>query len=155
LDSSADSGLQPAGHDSPAQINYLSQETSMITTNTDNRFRGLIAAALIGVFFSSLVALPASADGIEPPHVTVKYGDLDISRSQGANALYGRLHMAAEIVCTTIVGSDLSARMHLDACVNKAVADAVTEVNQPALLAIYNAKTAKAQPIRVASRQSP
>jgi UrcA family protein len=112
----------------------------MSATITANRFISLIATALFGVFSSSFAALPAAADGFEPLKETVKFGDLDISRPKGAAVLYSRIRAAAEKVCSPLDRGDLSAKMHFNACINKAVADAVTAVNEPALLAIYIAK---------------
>ena len=120
---------------------------------TANRFRSLIATSLFSVLSSSLAALPAAADGFEPLKVTVKFGDLDISHPQGAAVLYLRIRAAAQNVCSPFDGRGLSAKMHLDACVKKAVADAVTTVDKPALFAVYSAKTGKTLPARVASLQ--
>jgi UrcA family protein len=125
----------------------------MNTMTTANRFHSLIAASLFSVLSSSLAALPAAAGSFEPPKVIVKFGDLDISHPQGAAALYGRIRAAAQNVCSPFDGSGLSAKMHLDACVHKTVADAVSAVDEPALLAVHNAKMGKAVPARVASLQ--
>jgi UrcA family protein len=129
-------------------------ETTMNTMATANRFRSLIATALFGVLSSSLAALPAAADSFEPLQVTVMFGDLDVSHSQGAAVLYRRIFAAAEKVCSPYDGGGLSNKMQRDACVNKAIVDAVTAVNQPALLAVYSAKTGKALFARVASVQN-
>jgi UrcA family protein len=122
---------------------------------TASRFQSLIGIALFSILSSSLAALPAAADSVEPLKVTVKFGDLDVSKPQGAAALYGRIHSAAEKVCSPFDGRDLSRKMHLNACVHKAVADAVTEVNEPALLAVYSAKVGKTLPVRVVSLRNP
>jgi UrcA family protein len=125
----------------------------MNTMTPTNRFHSLIAASLFGVLSSSLAALPAAADGFELLKETVKFGDLDISHPQGAAVLYHRIRAAAQNVCSPFDGSGLSAKMHLDACVKKAVADAVTTVDEPALFAVYSAKMGKTVPARVASLQ--
>jgi UrcA family protein len=129
----------------------FSQETTMITVN---RFQGLIAVSFLGVLSSGLAALPAVADGTEPPKVTVKFGDLDILHEPGAAVLYRRIRAAALEVCSPFDGSGLPAKAHLNACVNTAVADAVTAVGKPALLDVYNAKTGGIMPARVASLQN-
>jgi UrcA family protein len=120
---------------------------------TADRFHSLIAASLFCVLSSGLAALPAAADSFEPLKVTVKFGDLDISHPQGAAVLYLRIRAAAQDVCSPLDGSGLSAKMHMDACVKKAVADAVTKVDKPALFAVYSAKMGKIKPARVASLQ--
>jgi UrcA family protein len=118
---------------------------------TANRFHSLIATSLFCVLSSGLAALPAAADSFEPLKVTVKFGDLDVSHPQGAAVLYRRIRAAAQSVCSPYDGSGLSAKMLLDACVNKAVADAVATVDKPALFAVYSAKMGKTMPARVAS----
>lgn len=119
-----------------------------------NRLNSLIVASLFGVLSSGLAALPAAADSFEPLKVTVKFGDLNISNRQGAAVLYGRIRAAAQNVCSPFDGRDLSAKVHLDACVKKAIADAVTAVDEPALFAVYSTKTGKTVPTRVASLQN-
>jgi UrcA family protein len=121
---------------------------------TANRFHSLIATSLFCVLSSGLAALPAAADSSEPLQVTVKFGDLDVSHPQGAAGLYLRIRAAARTVCSPYDGRGFSAKMLLDACVNKAIADAVTQVDKPALFAIYSAKRGKAMPARVASLQN-
>jgi UrcA family protein len=125
----------------------------MNTPTTGNRFRSLIATALFGVLSSGLVALPAAADSLERLQVTVKFGDLDVSIPQDASMLYRRIRAAADKVCV-FAGGDLSARMHQQACLDKAVADAVTAVNEPALMAVYRVKTGKPLLARVVSEQN-
>lgn len=65
------------------------------------------------------------------------------------------LPAAALNVCSPFDGSrGLSAKMQLDACVKKALADAVTAIDKPALFAVYSAKMGKTLPARVASLQN-
>jgi len=123
----------------------------MNTMTTANRFHSLIATAFFSVLSANLAVLPAAADSVVPPTVTVKFGDLDVSHPQGAAVLYGRIRVAAETVCSPYDRSGLSAKLHLDACVKRAVADAVTAVNEPALFAVYSAKMGKTAPVRIAS----
>jgi UrcA family protein len=131
---------------------------TMTTMTTASRFQSLIGIALFSILSSGLPALPAAADSVAPLQVTVKLGDLDISKPQGAAVLYGRIRSAAEKVCFPFKSRDLrdlSAKMHLDACIQKVVVNAVTAVNEPTLLAVYSAKTGKTLPVRVASLQNP
>ena len=125
----------------------------MNTMTTARRFQSLMSIALVCIFSFGLPALPVAADSFAPLKVTVKFGDLEISRPQGAAALYGRIRSAAEKVCSPFEGPGLWAKAHLDACIHKAVADAVIAVNEPALLAVYSAKLGKTQPARVTSLQ--
>jgi UrcA family protein len=106
--------------------------------------RSWIGAAVCGVLSVSVAAPPLAAGNLLPLHTVVKYGDLDISDPNGAAVLYGRIHNAAEIVCSPYdLSGSLSAKFRFNACINEAVAVAVTEVNEPELLAVYVAKTGK------------
>ena len=126
----------------------------MNTMTTAKRFHRLIAASLFSVLSASLAAQPAAADSFEPLKETVKFGDLDISHPQGAAALYQRIRAAAQNVCSPLDGGGLSAKTRLEACAKRAVADAVKMVDEPALFAVYSAKTGKTLPARVASLQN-
>ena len=126
----------------------------MNTMTTANRCLSLIATALFGLLSSSITALPAAADSFEPLQVTVKFGDLDVSNPTGATVLYSRIKAAAATVCSPFEGIALSAKIRLHACVKSAIADAVTKVNQPALAAVYGAKTENTSSATVASLQN-
>jgi UrcA family protein len=70
---------------------------------------------------------------------TVKFGDLNVSTSAGAEALYGRIHAAAKRVCT--LSNDLWARYRMLPCITSAEAKAIEKVNLPQLTAYYQSKT--------------
>lgn len=114
--------------------------------------RSLIAAAIFSALASVFTAASA-ADSADARQVVVKYGDLNVSNPLGAAALYGRIRTAAESVCPPFERSDLASKARMDACVHKAVSDAVTEINQPALFSIYNAKNKTPVPILLAAEQ--
>ena len=70
----------------------------------------------------------------------VGYGDLDVATASGAKTLYLRIRYAAETLC----GSAATwGKKEGDACVNKAVNDAVARVDAP-LLTQYNQLHSKA-----------
>jgi UrcA family protein len=121
------------------------------TLTTANGLHSLIAATLFGMLSASFVALPAAADSFEPTTATVKYTDFNLSNSRDGAVLYRRIRTAAETICSPYdhTGS-LSSQMHFNTCVNKAVENAVSKTNEPALIAIYSAKTGTLAP-RVAS----
>jgi len=125
------------------QLLQFAAEMTMNTKTTVNRFRTEIARALLGAFASSLVVLPAAADSVAAPTITVKYCDLDISNRRGAAVLYTRIQAAAERLCSPYDGSGIVAKMRKDACVNDIVASAVSKVNKSALSAVYSSKTGK------------
>jgi UrcA family protein len=66
----------------------------------------------------------------EVPTKTVSFRDLDLSTSQGAQALYVRLKDAAREVCA---GAELA---EFDACRARAIEDAVKDVGSPLLSAV-------------------
>ena len=78
---------------------------------------------------------------------TVKFTDLNVSTSEGAQALYGRIHAAAWRVCSNNSGDPLFQQAARD-CARKAEAKAIETVNQPQLTAFYRMKTGnKTQPL--------
>jgi UrcA family protein len=125
----------------------------MNTMTTSTPCRSLIAAAIFSALASVFTVVSAAADSTDAPHVVVKYGDLNVSNPLGAAALYGRIRRAADSVCPRYERSDLASKARKDACVHKAITDAVTTVNQPALVAEYNANNRSPLPIMLASGQ--
>ena len=123
-----------------------------MNTIPSTRFRGLIAAAIVSALASSFSVVGAAADGTDVPTAIVKYADLNLASSQGATALYGRIRAAAETVCRSFDGRALSSQMRKHACVNKAIADAVTQVGEPGLFAVYNAKHTTPLPANLVSQ---
>ena len=120
------------------------------------RIRRLIATAIVGAVASSFAVVCAAADDIETVSVVVKFGDLNVSNPQGAATLYGRIATAAHNVCGSAASSDVfhhGSQARVDACVRKAIADAVTRVGQPELFAVYNTKNRQPLPITVAAAQ--
>jgi UrcA family protein len=128
------------------------QETTMNTMTTSTQLRGLIATAILGALAGCFAGVSAAADS-DARSMTVKYGDLDLSNPQGAATLYRRIVQAARAVCDPADYSPwyLSAE---HSCVNKAVADAVTKVGEPRLIAVYNAKNNQPLPFTVATAQN-
>lgn len=121
--------------------------------NTTLNFRRLFAVAALGTFAAgfSVAAPDQSADA---PQVIVKYADLAVSTPQGAATLYHRIFGAAISVCRPLDDSSLDSKKVMDACIHKAVADAVAKVNEPALSAVYRAKNpAAAFPVLAAGNR--
>jgi UrcA family protein len=114
-------------------------------------FRTVIATALIGAIASSLAVLPAVADSFDAAQITVKYGDVNLANSQGVATLYSRIQAAAKSVC--LQGSGAEPIVHREACVDKAILGAVSNVNNSALTAMYSKKTGKEMPSQLASVQ--
>lgn len=112
----------------------------MNTTAHPIRIRGLIATAVLSVLASSFTSVCSAGDNSDIPKVIVKYGDLNVSDRQGAAALLRRIRGAAGAVCPAFDRSGLEFKIRMDACVHRAVAEAVAKVNQPQLFAVYSEK---------------
>ena len=102
-----------------------------------NRFTATILMATLATAGSQFsVAGPP-----DPPRVTVRYADLDLSRHEGAQALYRRLQGAAQQVCGPFDGRDLNSAALHRACLAQAITEAVVKVDQPLLTAFWQSKT--------------
>jgi UrcA family protein len=126
-----------------------------MNTSTTSTFNPRVVALSIFVALASTSSLVCSAS--EPGdslQVKVKYADINVSSAQGATTLYNRIHMAAESVCKPLISRDLAFKRLSDTCIHNAMAAAVKDVGQPALSAVYNAKTEVSKPIVLASSQT-
>jgi len=101
--------------------------------------RHVITASIVATLTAGFA--PAASAGEEPRSITVKFGDLNIATAEGAAALYTRIRTAARLVC-----SQPDPLWNTRSCVDKAIADAVTKVNQPALFAVYNSQNKPSLP---------
>jgi UrcA family protein len=117
-----------------------------MNTITSTSLRTLVAGAILSALALSFATVSSADEGTTPPQVIVKFADLDVSTSQGAVVLYGRIHSAAVNVCWRTYDSDLAYKLNKDACLQKVIADAVTHVNQPALSAVFASKYSMPQP---------
>jgi UrcA family protein len=87
-------------------------------------FLSLAGAAIGG---TALASEPTAASTVTYP---VGYSDLDVSTAKGAKTLYLRIRYAAETVCESAA---TWGKKEGDACVNKAVNDAVARISAPRL----------------------
>jgi UrcA family protein len=120
--------------------------------NTTNFATRLIAGAIFTTLLSSLSSIASASQGMDFSPKTVQYTDLSVSTTQGAATLYNRIRNASEEVCSPLDHGDLSSKMHAKACMHKAIADAVGQVNQPALTAVYNARNGGSLPMIAAAK---
>jgi UrcA family protein len=121
---------------------------------TTIRFRSVIATALFSAVASSLAVLPAVADNVDAHQITVKYGDLNLSIPRGAATLYSRIQAAAKDNCRQFEGPGIQAILQYNGCVDEGIVGAVTQVNNPALYAVYSAHAGKEVPTRLTSLQN-
>lgn len=103
-----------------------------------------IAAMGAALATSFALAMPASAAGRPEGVVTrvVKYGDLNLNTTEGAQALYDRLYKASWRVCRDVIGgSGIAALQDRSVCMREVVEAAVRDVNKPTLTAVHQGKT--------------
>ena len=113
--------------------------------------RTLAVGAILSALALSFATVSSAEEDVTPPQVIVKYADLDVSTSKGAVALYGRIHGAADDVCSRMYTSTEAYRWRKNACLQKVIADAVTRVNEPALSAVFASKFSVSAPVVLAA----
>ena len=86
----------------------------------------LSATMLVGV-------TQAAAPGDNFPRQAVTFKDLSLNSNAGIQVLYKRIQGAANQVCGDVDGRDLVVARAHEACVGRAVADAVAAVNNQML----------------------
>jgi UrcA family protein len=104
-----------------------------------------IPCAMLAILLGPLSACAdvyAAQPGYEFATRTVKYGDLDLTRTAGAVALYSRIQAAARTVCEPVSSS---ARLESVAitrrCMDQSITRAVADVNAPALTSYHLTRT--------------
>src|SRR6202051_1408200 len=119
----------------------------MNTSSPSTGLRGLIATAIFGALASSFSAVSA----VDPSaaSITGKYADLNLASPSGALVLYERIRAAAQSACNYFWFETDADEAR---CVQNAIANAVTKVNQPALSAVYNTKYKILVPSRLVSQ---
>ena len=80
----------------------------------------------------------------------VRFHDLDLSRMDGAAALYSRIRGAARIVCEPLDSRDIGFSAGYRICMEGAIADAVRRVNRPLLSQYHQWRTKGASPVQLA-----
>jgi UrcA family protein len=105
---------------------------------------GFFALAGTAIGGTALAQQPAGAEA--PTHQSVsypvRYSDLDVSQLKGAKTLYLRIRYAAETLCESAA---TWGKKEGEACVNKAVNDAVARVNAPLLTQYSELRSKSAQ----------
>jgi UrcA family protein len=91
-----------------------------------------IKNAVMGVAVAAAM-LVGVAQGAEAPTKTVRYEDVNLNTDAGVQVLYKRIRGAANQVCGDYEMRDPAVAQAHKACVDRAVADAVTTVNNQML----------------------
>ncbi len=111
-----------------------------------NRFYALSASCcflafeLSGCVSGAAQNLPNSEGVLQK---SVSYVGLDLNSVTGAQVLLRRLKSAAEQVCEPLEGHGLVQRYHWRECYERALADAVRQVNHPQVTMLYDASEKK------------
>ena len=126
--------------------------------NTQSNLVKIVAASAFALSYtasSTNAADQPPVDEASREQVTypVGYSDLDVSKVKGAKVLYLRILYAAETLCQNAATWGKSDR---EACMRKAVNDAVARVNVPLLTKYYElrSKGDKAGLVQLAKAQS-
>jgi UrcA family protein len=104
------------------------------------------------VVTASAIASLALAD--QPQTTVVKYADLDVNHAEGAAVLYKRLLNAARTVCYPLSSDrklEMQTQARYEACITKAVNDAIAKVDRAALTE-YAMSKGSPSAIKLASR---
>ncbi len=92
------------------------------------RFITLASASILAL---AILSPSQAAEG--PQSRTVQFADLDLTREEGAAALFSRVRSAAKSVCDGYISRDLIRRQLYIDCYATAMSNAVATVNEPAL----------------------
>lgn len=99
-----------------------------------------------------LTTIAASADERTGPETrAIEFGQLNTNSATGAEELYQRIRVAAQQVCASARGVPVSVTLQYRTCVDRALANAVRQLDQPLVTEAYNKRT-KSGTTRVASR---
>jgi UrcA family protein len=99
----------------------------------------------VAVVIAAVVVGAAQAAEAQPPEQVVDFKDLNLNSDAGIQALYKRIHGAADQVCGTVDGKDLQILQAHKACVAQATADAVATVNNQMLTQTATVTVAQAR----------
>jgi UrcA family protein len=113
--------------------------------------RTAIPCALLAILTGSLSVAVAADEPGEVAKRTVKFADLDLTRSAGVAALYARITRAAAEVCEPTDIRVLDMVMTPLQCKAQSVERAIAAVNVRALTSYYLAK--KERTLRLAQRK--
>ena len=109
-----------------------------MSSNIQTINRAFLAYSTVMLLARVFIVSSAFADD-QAQTETVGFQDLNVATPAGAEALYRRIHAAAERVCSPPAGWGEQIRAH--ACARTVVAQAVEKLNLPALTAYHQKKT--------------
>jgi len=99
---------------------------------------GLVALSCAATSTMAVADQPTVAEVRELVTYSVRFSDLDVSKLKGAKILYLRIRYAAETLCQSAA---TWGKKEGEACVRKAVDDAVARVDLPLLTQYYQLRS--------------
>jgi UrcA family protein len=107
-----------------------------VTVKSNRVVIGRIAVLVGCLLAGSVGAAQAATSEDAVPTIVVRYGDLDLSTTDGASVLYQRISVAARQVCQLEFSRAVSQIGKSRACREAAIERAVNAVNTPQLVAL-------------------
>ncbi|HKS57327.1 MAG TPA: UrcA family protein [Steroidobacteraceae bacterium] len=99
-----------------------------------------VFGALVAIAAATLIGDIAAAKERDAESIAVNYTDLDLTRSVDTARLYSRLKYASQKVCNSYDSRELRTRDLYSACFDKALNNAVAEVNDARLTSLHAAE---------------
>ena len=90
------------------------------------------------VVLSVATGICAEVRASDSPSATVRYHDLDVTTADGVRVLYQRLRAASRQVCRAYDSRELDRFAEWRACYDRALTDAVTQLDLPSLTAAHS-----------------
>jgi UrcA family protein len=97
-----------------------------------------VSGALFATAIFAVTTASAQTTQEQAPQHAVRYSQADFADAKSVAALYKRLQRASQNVCEEFQRADANNRHKYRACYEKALADAVYEVNEQTLTALHN-----------------
>jgi len=117
--------------------------------NTTNTLR-MTWVTLAALSATMLVGVSHAATQDNVPKQEVTYQDLDLNGNAGVQALYRRIHVAADQVCGRTDARELARSQVKKVCVERAVSEAVATVNSSNLTRVHLEKSGNPVPVTIA-----
>jgi UrcA family protein len=100
-------------------------------------YRVSITAGIMGFMLLGGAATQIAAAAVADKEVVVRFGDLDLATTAGAEKLYARIESAAQQVCPQVDPVELQGHQIAMRCVDVVTAHAVSTISSPQLAAVY------------------
>jgi UrcA family protein len=113
--------------------------TANLVTNSSRSVARI--AVLVGSLLAGSLAVAPVVSAQEAPSIVVKYSDLDLSTTEGAQKLYKRIKTAASLVCPYENAREMAFKAIGQSCRKEAVERAVRSIHNAELAAVHDEHT--------------